>query len=315
MKILFFMILSSFALTVVSGVLFVKFSRKKKIGQPIYEYVKTHKDKSGTPTAGGLFFVLPATVVFFAFKGFSDNRAVVAVAVGLAFLIVGFTDDFIKIRSGHNEGLKPYQKIIFQTGIAAIFGVFAFRNGITALNLPFTDYRLETGVFSVFLYGFILVATTNCVNLTDGIDGLAASTSLFYFLAISLVIFKMRGSFDDLSALSFSLIGALSGFLVFNTSKASVFMGDTGSLSLGGFIAAVSVFSNNAVYILLFGIAFVFSGVSVIVQVLYYKATKKRVFLMAPFHHHLQMKGLSEGKIVLLYSLITVLTGAVSLIF
>lgn len=315
MKSFFFLVLASFSLTVVSGFLFVRFARKKKIGQPVYEYVKTHKEKNGTPTAGGLFFILPAAIVFFLFRGFSDNRAAVAVTVGLAFLVVGFTDDFIKIRSGHNEGLKPYQKIIFQTGIAIIFGVFAYRNGITVLNLPFSELKLETGIFSVFLYGFILVATTNCVNLTDGIDGLAASVSLFFFLALSLLIFKLQGVFDDLAALSFSLSGALLGFLVFNKSKASVFMGDTGSLSLGGFIAAVSVFSNNAAFIPVLGITFVFSGVSVIVQVLFFKATKKRVFLMAPFHHHLQLKGFSEEKIVFYYSLVTVLTGAISLIF
>ena len=246
---------------------------------------------------------------------FNAVKEMVLEAKGATSSIALFLDDFIKLKSKKNEGLKPYQKIIFQVGIALIFGAYAYFNGITEFRVPFTSESVDFGVYTVFFDAFIFVATTNCVNLTDGIDGLASSVSLVYLLFLSFIIYKSAEVYDEYITLSVSLIGALSGFLVFNKSKASVFMGDTGSLSLGGFISALSILSGNGFYILILGIVFVLTGISVIIQVAYYKLTKKRVFLMAPFHHHLQMKGLSEEKIVYYYSLLTVLTGAVSLIF
>ena len=315
MKEQFFIVLSSFILTVICGSVFVRVLRKKKIAQPIYEYVEEHKGKKGTPTAGGLFFIIPASLVFLLSNAEKSRSSFVALAIGIAFMLVGFLDDFIKLKSKKNEGLKPYQKIIFQVGIALIFGAYAYFNGITEFRVPFSTESVDFGVYTVFFDAFIFVATTNCVNLTDGIDGLASSVSLVYLLFLSFIIYKSVGGYDEYITLSVSLIGALSGFLVFNKSKASVFMGDTGSLSLGGFISALSILSGNGFYILILGIVFVLTGISVIIQVAYFKLTKKRVFLMAPFHHHLQMKGLSEEKIVYYYSLLTVLTGAVSLIF
>ena len=166
------------------------------------------------------------------------------------------------------------------------------------------------------LVAFAFIASANCVNLADGLDGLAASVSFWYFAALAALIFFLSGNGDtSLSGLCLLLCGALAGYLLFNTYRASVFMGDTGSLGLGGFVASVSAFSGNLLYIAVVGIMFVCSGVSVILQVLHFKRTKKRLFLMAPLHHHFQKKGFAESKIVCAYSFATAAAGLVCLLF
>lgn len=164
------------------------------------------------------------------------------------------------------------------------------------------------------LCAFVFIATVNSVNLTDGLDGLAASSSLSFFLCMGILIY-LQSEFEELSLLSCSLCGALAAYLIFNTNKASVFMGDTGSLALGGFAAAVGVFSGNLIYIAVIGFVFVLSSITVIIQVIYYKKTKKRIFLMAPVHHHFQEKGYSECKISYVYAVITLFLGACCILF
>ena len=194
-----------------------------------------------------------------------------------------------------------------------IAAVYCYINGITSVNVPFGGgIAADIGAAVVPLVLFVFVATVNCVNLTDGLDGLAAGTSAAYLVTLGTML-NITGSFGGATALAGA--GALAGFLLFNTNKASVFMGDTGSLALGGLISCLSVFSGNVLYIPLIGIMFVLSGISVIVQVIYYKRTGRRVFLMAPLHHHLQMKGLAEGKIAYVYFAVTALVGTVCLIF
>ena len=227
--------------------------------------------------------------------------------------MVGFFDDFLKIYRKDNQGLKPYQKILFQTAIAIIAAVYCYVNGITKLNIPFSGgitLDLKWGIIPAVL--FVFLATVNCVNLTDGLDGLAGGTSLVYFAFFGVVLALTA---NGLSTLCFVAVGALAAFLLFNVNRAAVFMGDTGSLALGGLIACVSVFSGNALYIPVLGIMFVISGITVIIQVIYYKRTKRRVFLMAPLHHHFQMKGYTECKISYAYALITSLIGILCLIF
>ena len=316
--------LSAFTLTFLAGLICIPVLRKMKAGQPILKYVKTHEMKNGTPTMGGLFFILPLSAVFFAFNGLSSRIATVSVAIGLFYMFIGFLDDFLKIKLKHNEGLKPYQKIIFQTAIAFLAGAFAFMNGLSVIYIPFVKTTVDIGYFIIFAVAFIFIAITNSVNLTDGLDGLAGSVSVFYAIFIVAIISLEKGfgtqylkadEYNGISLLSFALIGAIIGFLIFNVPKAKVFMGDTGSLSLGAFLGALSSFSGNILFIPILGAAFVWSSLSVIIQVVHFKRTKKRVFLMAPFHHHLQMKGLSETQISFYYSVFTVITGAVSVIF
>lgn len=323
MKQYFFAFLSVFLLTVISGKLFIPLLKKLKAKQTILKYVSEHKSKNGTPTMGGLFFLLPASIIFLIFGGFWGRIATVCLVICLAYMAVGFLDDFIKIKFKQNDGLKPYQKIIFQVAVGLLSGIFAYKSGLTEFFIPFTKTKLDLGFFTVFAVAFIFIANTNCVNLTDGLDGLASTTSSVYLILIIILTFFQGGlafpyivsaEYNKIFLLCFCFLGGLLAFLLFNTQKASVFMGDTGSLALGGLLASVSLFTGNGFYIPIFGIMFVVSGVSVILQVFYYKKTKKRIFLMAPFHHHLQMKGISESKISYIYLTVTLIVGVLSMI-
>lgn len=308
-----------FVVTILLGLLVIPWLRKLKAGQPILKYVEAHKEKSGTPTMGGLFFIVPAMLFFLIFKSESSRLSTVAMTIGFSYMTVGFLDDFVKVKSRENEGLKAYQKILFQTAIAMAAGVFSYMNGLNTFNIPFSTKKVDLGYFTVVIVAFIFVAITNGVNLTDGLDGLAGNTSIAYLISLSVLIllqinvyFGINASSEELINLLLlcsCLVGSILGFLVFNTNKASVFMGDTGSLSLGGFIGAISIFSSNSLFIPILGIMFVLSCISVIIQVLHYKRTKKRVFKMAPLHHHFQLMGYSEQKIVYVYTSITLIVG------
>lgn len=316
----YFLVLASSIISVIlCGLLTIPMLKRVKAGQTILKYVDVHKDKNGTPTMGGLFFVIPSIIVFFIFNGANGRIAIVSTVIGLAYMLVGFLDDYLKIKFKQNEGLKAYQKILFQLGIALVAGFFAYYNGITVFHLPFTLEKVDLNVFTIPIVSLIFIAITNCVNLTDGLDGLAGSVSLIYLFLMTIIIslqmqtlknyYIKSEEYHSLNLLSVSLMGGILGFLVFNTNRASIFMGDTGSLSLGGFIGAISIFSSNSFFIPIIGIMFVLSGISVIVQVTYFKFTKKRVFLMAPLHHHFQLAGHSESKIVYGYSLVTLFCG------
>lgn len=323
MKILALALVASGVVTVILGFVAVPLLSKLKAGQPILKYVETHKEKSGTPTMGGLFFIIPSAACFFIFGG-GGRMASVAVVIGLAYMLVGFIDDFIKVKYRHNQGLKAYQKIIFQMVIAVIAGVFAFNNGLNVMHIPFSKESVDTGYFTIPIVAIVFLAVTNSVNLTDGLDGLASSVSVCYLtILVALVLLQTSAlqfmyikieEYQNLSLLAVCLIGGLLGFLVFNVSRAKVFMGDTGSLALGGFIASISIFSSNTLFIPIIGIMFVLSSISVIVQVAHFKRTKKRVFLMTPLHHHFQLKGVSESKISYVYSLITLAVGLLTLL-
>ena len=301
-------ILTAFALSFAFCGALIPFLRRKKAGQAILSYVKEHACKSGTPTMGGLAFI-PAACLAALLLCEKTRQLSVALSVGGGYLLVGCLDDAIKIRSGRNLGLRAYQKILFQLAIALIVSVFCYRAGLTVAEIPFSGESLELGAACIPFYAFVFLAGVNCVNLTDGLDGLAAGTSLSYFLCFGLLI---SGA---LSSLCFCLVGALAAYLIFNTPKASVFMGDTGSLSLGGFVSTISVLSGEVFYMPLIGLPFVASGVSVILQVAYFKLSGgKRIFLMAPVHHHFQEKGFAESKISYCYALTSLLVGLVCLL-
>ncbi|MDY6366945.1 MAG: phospho-N-acetylmuramoyl-pentapeptide-transferase [Clostridia bacterium] len=320
MKIYLTEIILSFFLTVLMGVFFIPILKKLKAGQPILKYVEAHKSKSGTPTMGGLLFIIPSVIVCLVFNGVGDKLSIVSVTLGISFMFVGFLDDFIKIKYRQNEGLKPYQKIIFQLVIAFFAGFFSYRNGITTFYVPFTKTTVDLGFFAIPFISLIFISITNCVNLTDGLDGLASFTAIPYFIALAIIISLQTsvygtGGYDGLISLCLCLSGGLIGFLVFNVNKAKIFMGDTGSLSIGGFIGALSIFSSNGFFIPVIGIMFVLSGISVIVQVMWFKKTGKRVFLMAPLHHHFQLKGMTETQISYIYAVITGFVGLICVIF
>ena len=310
-----FSVLLSFCISMLFCALLIPVLRRFKAGQNILSYVKEHKNKSGTPTMGGLAFITAAIVAWFVFAREIDRVSLLTVVIGLSYLVVGLIDDFLKRKHKENLGLRAWQKFAFQTLIAIFAGIFCLRAGLTKLYIPFTKFSVQLGFWAFPLVVFVFLATVNAVNLTDGLDGLAAGVSTPFFAVLGILIALQNGN-TSISLLAFCLTGALLAYLLFNTSPASVFMGDTGSLSLGGFVSCVACFTGNTLYVAVVGITFVFSVISVVIQVIYYKASKgKRIFLMSPIHHHFQKKGYSESKISYAYALITAIVGIAALAF
>ena len=324
----FFLVITiSFFLTLVISPLIIKLSKKLKASQPVYEYVDMHQKKSGTPTMGGVIFILGIVLTSLIFLNGEHKLTLTTLAVFVAYGIVGFLDDFIKVRYKHNEGLKPYQKIIFQLLIATIVAFFAYNSEIigSSIYLPFVNKEIELGIFYIPLTILVFLALTNSVNLTDGLDGLASGVGLTYTASFSAIFFTMFLVLQNLGISSLVLteyqnlllvmgatIGALLAYLLFNSFPAKIFMGDTGSLALGGLFACFNIFTKQVLLIPILGVMFVISSVSVILQVFVFKLKKKRVFLMAPFHHHLEKKGMHESKIVVIYITITAIIGIIS---
>ena len=302
--------LVAFVVSLVFCALLIPALRKWKAGQNILSYVKEHKSKSGTPTMGGLAFVLPCVLVCAVFSR-GGNAFFVTLATGLAYMCVGLLDDFLKCKRKDNLGLTAWQKTGFMIAVALVVSVFSYRAGLTELNLPFFHKTVDVGGWIIPLAIFVFIATVNAVNLTDGLDGLAGGVSVSYFATLGIMIALQNGD-SAYTMLCFCLVGGLLAYLIFNCSPASVFMGDTGSLALGGFASCIALFTGNALYIPVIGALFVFSVISVVMQVIYYKATGgKRIFLMSPVHHHFQQKGFAESKIAYVYSLSTTIIGVV----
>ena len=306
-------LIASFGVSLMLLLLLLPLLRRLKAGQYILGYVKEHKDKGGTPTMGGLAFIAAIIAVGLCVAGIGDSKANFTFAITAGFAVVGFLDDFLKIYRRENEGLKPYQKILFQFAIAALASAYCYINGITNLYIPFgggAEVNIGWGIIPLTV--FVYLACVNCVNLTDGLDGLAGGTSLAYLFVFGIMLAVQK---SNQAILCFIAVGAIGAFLLLNANKASIFMGDTGSLALGGFISCVSVFTKNTLFIPFLGIMFVISGISVILQVIYYKRTRRRIFLMAPIHHHFQMKGYTECKIAYCYAVITAFIGMICLLF
>ena len=307
---LIFKILIVFVSSVLVGLLISPFvisiCRKHKLGQTVLHYVESHSSKSGTPTMGGIIFIFASlascAVVLWKDSFFAWTSLLVMVAFGM----LGFLDDFIKIHFRQNEGLKPYQKLIGQFTIAIMIAFLIYYRVGTSLDFFGLSINLGWGIIPFAI--FVFLATVNSVNLTDGLDGLAGGVSLIYLLFFGAIL--AISGFDNLALSSFAVCGGILAFLAFNTYPAKIFMGDTGSLALGGFISCLALFSGKALYLPLMGIMFVLSALSDIIQVVYYKKTKKRVFLMAPLHHHFEKKGVHENRIVTIYIIVTSLVCA-----
>ena len=306
--------LTAFALSALLSAAALSVLKKLKAAQTVLGYVEKHAKKSGTPTMGGIAFVLATAIVVFVFC--DSHVAKVAAGAMLGFGLIGFLDDAIKVLFRRNLGLKAYQKIVGQAGVTAIMVAFGYRQGGgTVAHIPFAGMDVDLGVWYIPLAALAYLGTVNCVNLTDGLDGLAAGTGTVYFAVLGIVCTMTAIAGDgQLAMMSFALAGALTAFLWFNSNPARMFMGDTGSLALGGAAASVSILSHNIFMIPLVGIMYVVSGISVIVQVVSFKLTGKRVFAMAPFHHHLEYRGVKESKIVAEYTIVTAVAGALGLL-
>ncbi len=292
--------------------------RRQKVEQKILEIgPRWHKSKEGTPTMGGILF--PASIALALLLGFllrgepPHPLLLPSLLYAVSNGAIGLLDDLQKLRKKQNLGLLPWQKLFLQTLLAS---VYLYRLGSmkaidTALSVPFTDFTVEFGVFFWFFALFCMVGIVNCANLTDGIDGLAASVGLIVFL-----FFAVKGlsiNHFSLALLGASAVGAVGGFLLFNFHPAALFMGDTGSLFLGALVVSLCFLAENPILMLLCGIVYVIEGFSVVLQVIWYKLTHRRLFRMAPLHHHFEKRGWREPEIVILFTAATL--GAVLLSF
>lgn len=295
---------TSFILTVILAPIGIPMLRRLKFGQSIREEgPQSHMKKAGTPTMGGIIFLLSIIATTIACGLLFDvftTHTVVLLLVFVGFGIIGFLDDGIKVIFKRNLGLTSLQKLIGQIVIAiAAFLLLRLGTFYTVIAIPFTDWQVDLGVLYIGFLIFWLVGFSNAVNLTDGLDGLVAGTASIAFAAFGvLALFNEQA---DIALFAFAVTGALLGFLIFNANPAKVFMGDTGSLALGGALAMLSVLVKQELLLLLIGLVFVIETLSVILQVGSFKLRKKRIFKMSPIHHHFELSGWSEWKVVLVF--------------
>ncbi len=296
-----------FLVSAAAGPILIPLLRKLKFGQQILEEGPNwHKSKAGTPTMGGIIFILAILVVSALFV--RDLKGLFVVLFALLCGLIGFLDDYIKVVKKRNLGLSAMWKVILMLIGSTAFVVCGLELGIiqTTLWIPFTHIYLDLSYFISILLVFMMIGFINAVNLTDGVDGLAGSVTFVVslFFTLTSMIFLSEG----MTMFSAGLCGALCGFLVYNLHPAKVFMGDTGSLFLGGAVAALAILNDMPLILLIVGIIYLIEALSVMLQVTYFKLTKgKRIFKMTPIHHHFEMSGYSENKIVLLFSAITLL--------
>lgn len=300
-------IIIAFIVNVILCPIIIPILHKFKFGQPIrQEGPKSHLKKQGTPTMGGVM-ILISFVISSAFFLAGNYDACVIVLITAGYGVVGFIDDYLKIVKKQNEGLKPMQKIIFQLIVTVLFYIYItkYTDIGTEILIPFTKgYTIDLG----YLYGpfmfFVMVGTVNSVNLTDGLDGLASGVTVLVATFFTYVAYAC-GAYE-LMPVCGAVIGSLMGFLVFNSHPAKVFMGDTGSLALGGFVASIAMITRMPVILLIVGLIYVCESLSVILQVGYFKLTHgKRIFRMAPIHHHFELGGMAGIKVVQLFWIVT----------
>ncbi len=277
--------------------LFIRLIRRMQFGQQIRaDGPRRHFAKAGTPTMGGVVFLLAAVAVLL-WRVPASPPLLLALLATLANAAIGLLDDYAKVARSRSLGLKARTKLLGQGLIAAVFCIALIRLGhSTAVQIPFTPLTLELGLFYPVLVFLIIFGSTNAVNLTDGIDGLATGTAIVALLTL-LLIALARSQFD-LALFCGALIGGCTGFLVYNLHPARIFMGDAGSLGLGGALAAVAILTKTELYLLIIGGVFVVEALSVILQVISFQLSGKRILLMAPLHHHFELRGWSEWQVV-----------------
>ena len=307
-------ILSAFVLALAGGPIFIPLLRRLKFGQNVRsDGPQSHLKKTGTPAMGGLIFLLVTVIVCLVFS--KDQDMLLVLASTLLFGLIGFADDYIKIVKKRSLGLRAWQKIVAQLIVALLLTfVAAGINQVgTAILIPFTGKFLDLGMMYMPFVIFIIIGTVNSVNLTDGLDGLAGGITVVVmgFFSVVALVSKNVGILVFCGA----LIGALLGFLRFNSHPAQVFMGDTGSLALGGAVASLAVITRLPIFLAIIGAVYVAETVSVIIQVVYFKTTKgKRFFKMTPLHHHFELSGWAESKVVSVFTIAAIILCLIGLL-
>jgi len=307
-------VLIAFLLNIVLSPLIIPYLQRLKLGQYVrHDGPNTHLKKAGTPTMGGIIILLSIliTSLFFAVNN-KELHTVLFAIFGFGF--IGFLDDYIKVVKKRSLGLKPSQKIIGQIIVTLIFGLLLryYVKLDTSVLLPFSGGKeIELGLLYFPLLIFGVLGTVNAVNLTDGLDGLASGVTVIVATYFTVVSWGLQSNVLPISA---AAVGSLLGFLLYNTYPARVFMGDTGSLALGGFVVSTAFILKMPLFILIVGFIYVVENISVIIQVAYYKMTKKRVFKMAPIHHHFELSGWPETKVVTVFCIITAIMCLIGLI-
>ena len=308
-------VLISFAISVILGPIIIPFLRKLKMGQTErVEGVQSHLKKAGTPTMGGVIFLI-ATVITSLFYVRDYPKVIPVLFLTLGFGIIGFLDDYLKVVLRRSDGLLPWQKFSLQVVVTAVFTYYLvnYTDVNLAMRIPFwSDHYLNLGWLAVPVLFFAVIGTVNGVNFTDGLDGLASSVTLIVAVFFSVVSIGTKSGIEPITC---AVVGGLMGFLLFNVYPAKIFMGDTGSLALGGFVAGAAYMMQMPLFILLVGLIYLVEVLSVIIQVTYFKKTHgKRIFKMAPIHHHFELCGWSETRDVAVFSIITAVMCLIALL-
>lgn len=318
-----FALMIGFIITVIFGLIMIPLLKKIKCGQNINVYVDAHRAKAGTPTMGGLIFVIPTLITVFALlitnKMEHSVNLLIILFVFVSYCGIGFLDDYISLKKNRNKGLTQFQKLILQFIVALVFYILyrEFGSGDSVLRITLLNLEWDLNWFYGVLILFLLVGASNAVNLTDGLDGLAGGLSAIGFVAFGLMAWGSSwiAGYQDIGIFCFILVGCIMGFLVYNTHPAKVFMGDTGSLTLGATLATVAILTSHELSLAVIGGVFVIETLTVIIQITSVVIFKRKVFLMTPIHHHFERLGWSETDIVKLFWIVGFILCLIALIY
>ena len=312
-----------FFLTYIFALIILPLLKKLHASQHINFYLRnSHKQKEGTPTMGGIIFIIPSILITIILliqgKIEISHTLLIILFVLISYMAIGLTDDLLIIKKHNNKGLSKSQKLYLQIIIAIIFFYLFMKSGNEPLLWIHTLHiKLNIGFFYGLFILFILIASSNAVNLTDGLDGLAVGLSIIAFTTFGIISLNTGwlSGFEEIGIFAFILVGSLLAFLCFNKHPAKIFMGDTGSLALGATLGAYAIMTRHEILLILIGLVFVIETLSTIIQVIYYKLTHKRFFPMTPLHHTFEKYGMSEIKIVILFWLFGILFSIIALIY
>ncbi|NMA95267.1 MAG: phospho-N-acetylmuramoyl-pentapeptide-transferase [Clostridiales bacterium] len=319
----------SLVLTIVVGKIILPLLERLKFGQQIRDDgPSSHLKKAGTPTMGGIMFLIPLFIVSYIFSSKSLDFITAAILVSIGYSLIGLIDDYIMIGMKRSLGLRAYQKIAAQIFISVIFALYAYRHPDigSSIYIPFSGDELELGIWYIPFVVFVLLGTVNSTNLTDGLDGLLSSVSIIVAATLGVIaLFASKKAYDEglvyvsanyenLVVFAATLVGGCLGFLYYNAHPAKVFMGDTGSFGIGGAIVAMVILLKLPLLLPIIGGIYMIESLSVIVQVVSFKLTGKRVFKMSPLHHHFELKGMKETEVVTMFVIITMILCLIGLL-